>query len=110
MCNTTEFLSCVREIVDMLMSIGDLVLHRGQIMLTIKALLTKYDSVVVATNSRKKSLSLNELESIILTQESRIEKTKKDVTEVVIDNLTEGIPQSQFPSFQNSYFDSSTLE
>lgn len=92
------------------MSIGDLVMHRGQIMLTIESLLTKYDSVVVATNSRKKYLSLDELESIILTQESRIEKTKKDVTEVVIDNLTEGIHQSQFPSFQNSYFDSSTSE
>lgn len=88
MRSIAKFLACVRTVVDTLMSIGDLIL---------KALPTEFDSVVVAVNLRLDFISLDELESLLFTQEARINKMKKEVYETVSVNLTQGSLQPQTP-------------
>lgn len=58
------------------MLIRDPILCRDQIKLILEDLPTEYDSVVAAVNNRSEFVSLDELESLLLTQESRIEKFK----------------------------------
>lgn len=72
------------------MSIGDLVLLRDQFEFILEVLPTEFDSVIVGVNSRPEFVSLDELESLLLTQEIRLKKSKKDVTGVASINLTRG--------------------
>lgn len=77
--NIIEFLAHVHANVDTLMSIVDLFLHINQFELIPEALLTEYDSVVPVVNIKFDYLYLNELESLLLTQVSHVEKTQKEV-------------------------------
>lgn len=74
----------------------ELVLHRDEIELILEILATEFDSLA-AINSWPDYVSLDELESLLLTQEARIWKTNKEVIEVVSVNLTQGVPQPQNP-------------
>ncbi|KAI5403324.1 hypothetical protein KIW84_050764 [Lathyrus oleraceus] len=79
------------------MSIGDPVLHRDQIELVLEALPSKFDLVVAVVNSRSELFTLDELESLLLFQESLIDKMKKEVVDAVTVNLTQSVPQSPSP-------------
>lgn len=62
---------------------------------------------VAAVNDRSEFVSLDELEPLHLTQESCIEKFKKNTIDIVAANLTQGIsqspnPQDNFPDSNNS--------
>lgn len=58
------------------MSIGDSALHCDQIELILEALSTEFDLVVAIINFRPNFVSLDELESLLLTQ-PHVDKTRK---------------------------------
>lgn len=53
----------------------------------LEAFSTEYDSIIGVVNGTLEFLYLDELESLLLSQEYQIEKTKKEVVETVIVNL-----------------------
>jgi hypothetical protein len=83
-----EFIARVRTISESLASIGDPISHRDLIETVLEVLPEEFNAIVASVNS--KVISLDELESQLLTQESRNEKFKKAaVIEPVSVNLTE---------------------
>jgi hypothetical protein len=59
------------------MSIGDPVAHRDLIEVVLEALLEEFNPTVASVNSQAEIISLDELESRLLTQGARNEKFKK---------------------------------
>jgi hypothetical protein len=66
----TEFIARVRTIYESLMSIGDPVSHRDLIELVLEALPEEFNPVVVSVSSHAELISLDELESQLLTLEA----------------------------------------
>ena len=88
----SEFISRVREIFEALMSIGDPVPHKDLIEVVLEALLEEFNAVVASVNRKTEIISLDELESQLLTQESRNERFKKvAITEPASINLSHNI-------------------
>ena len=85
-----EFIARVHTISVSLASIGDPISHRDLIETVLEALLEEFNAIVASVNSKSEVISLDELESQLLTQESRNEKFKKvAIIEPVAVNLTE---------------------
>lgn len=95
------FLAHVHTTVDTLMSIGGPVMHNDQIKLILEALPFEFDSIVVVVNSKSKFISLDELESLFITQDSRVAKSKKDVIVVLTVKLTRGGVQVVNSNYKN---------
>jgi len=88
----SEFISRVRELSEALMSIGDPVSHRDLIEIVLEALPEEFNATVASVNSKSEIVSLDDLESQLLTQEARNEKFKKAaVTEPASINLTQNV-------------------
>lgn len=101
-CSISEFISRVVIIVDTLMSmilIGDLVLHFDKIELVLEALSTKFDLIIDVVNTKSEFVSLDGLESLLITQETCVDKFKKEVIGYVFVNLTQS--SSQINKFLN---------
>ncbi|GAU35317.1 hypothetical protein TSUD_389420 [Trifolium subterraneum] len=109
-----EFIARVRSISESLMSIGDPISHHDLIEVVLEALPEEYNPIVASVNSQTEIISLDELESQLLTLEARNDKFKKAlVTEPVAVNLTQSsnaddksqASQSQFGAYPdwNSY-------
>jgi len=97
----TEFIARIRSISESLMSIGDPVPHHDLIETVLEALPEEFNHIVATVNSQAEVVSLDELESQLLTQEARNEKFKKalavDATASV--NLT----HSEIPGEKNGH-------
>lgn len=75
-----------------LLSIGDPVPHRDLIEVVLEALPEEFNAVVASVNRKTEIISLDELESQLLAQESRNERFKKAaITEPTSINLTHNI-------------------
>lgn len=104
-----DFIGRVRTISESLMSIGDPMPHRDLIEVILEALPEEFNPIVATVNSQAHIVSLDELESQLLTQEARNEKFKKalggDLPSV---NLTQSaVPDDKSPNNQpqfGSYF------
>lgn len=93
-----EFIARIRTISESLMSIGDPVSHRDLIEVVLEALPEEFNPIVASVNSQSEIITLDELESQLLTQEARNEKFKKAlITDSVAVNLT----QSSNPDDKN---------
>ncbi|KAK2420319.1 putative mitochondrial protein [Trifolium repens] len=73
----TEFIQCVREINESLISVGDPVPLRNLVEIVIDALPEDYDSAVAAISSKSTTVTIDEVESDLLAHETRLEKNKK---------------------------------
>ena len=108
----TEFIARIRAISESLASIGDPVSHRDLIEVVLEALPEEFDPIVASVNVKSEVVSLDELGSQLLTQESRNEKFKKAaITEPVSVNLTETAnseSQSHGPNSQNHNYTDGT--
>lgn len=93
-----EFIARVRTISESLMSIGDPVSHRDLIELVLEALPEEYNAIVATVNGQVDFISLDELESQLLTQESRNEKFKKAL---IGDTAFVNVTQSSNPDGKN---------
>ena len=100
-----EFFVRIRSISEALMSIGDPVSKRDLIEIVLESLPEEFDPIVASVNGRPDVISLDELESQLLTQEARNEKFKKALsTESASVNLAQNIaPESQTQSSQSQY-------
>lgn len=106
----SEFIARVRTISESLMSIGDPISHRDLIEVVLEALPEEFNVVVATVNSQVAIISLDELESQLLTQEARNDKFKKALTgDSVSANLTQSaIPDGKFGNNQaqaDPYYD-----
>ena len=106
----SKFIAHVRTISESLMSIGDPISHRDLIEVVLEALPEEFNVVVATVNSQGALISLDELESQLLTQEARNDKFKKALTgDSVSANLTQSaIPDGKFGNNQaqvDLYFD-----
>jgi histone deacetylase 1/2 len=75
--SVADFIARIRTISESLMSISDPVPHRDLIEVVLEALPEEFNPIVASVNSQAEIISLDELESQLLTQESRNEKFKK---------------------------------
>ncbi|MCH92348.1 retrovirus-related Pol polyprotein from transposon TNT 1-94, partial [Trifolium medium] len=98
-----DFIARIRTIPESLMSIGDPVAHRDLIEVVLEALPEEFNPIVASVNSQAEIVSLDELESQLLTQEARNEKFKKAlVTEQAAVNLTQTPnPDDKFQASQS---------
>jgi len=80
------------------MSIGDPISHRDLIELVLEALPEEFNPVVVSVNSHDVLISLDELESQLLTLEARNEKFKKAL---ISDPASVNLTQSSNPDDKN---------
>ena len=107
-----EFIAQIHAISESLASIGDPVSHRDLIEVVLEALPEEFDPIVASVNAKSEVVSLDELESQLLTQESRNEKFKKAaITEPVSVNLTKTAnseSQSHGPNSQNHNYTDGT--
>jgi histone deacetylase 1/2 len=91
----SEFIARIRTISESLMSIGDPVPHRDLIEVVLEALPEEFNPVVVSVNSQSEIITLDELESQLLTLEARHEKFKKSLAvEQASVNLTQNPSKS----------------
>jgi len=87
------------------MSIGDPVSHRDLIEGVLEALPEEFNAIVASVNSKSEVISLDELESHLLTQEARNEKFKKAAaTEPASINLAHGVGLDNPVQGHNSEF------
>lgn len=77
--NMNEYLSKVKNIVDRLASVGHTTSESDHIEFILNGLLESYDTFIVSVNSRSESYSIEEIESLLLAQEMRIEKYTKEL-------------------------------
>jgi histone deacetylase 1/2 len=86
----SEFIARIRTISESLMSIGDPISHRDLIEVVLEALPEEFNPIVASINSKTELVSLDELESQLLTQEARNEKFKKAlISDSAAVNLTQ---------------------
>lgn len=79
------------------MLIEDHVPYHVQIELVLEALPLDFDPIIVALNTRSEFAYLNELESLLITQETRVDKFKKQVPHFLYVDLTKSSSQSIDP-------------
>ena len=74
-----DYLLKIKSLVDQLTSVGDVLATKDHIDAIIYGLSSEYDTFVVLVNSRNDSYIVAEIESMLLAQESRIEKHFKEL-------------------------------
>uniref|UniRef100_A0A803Q3K0 Reverse transcriptase Ty1/copia-type domain-containing protein n=1 Tax=Cannabis sativa TaxID=3483 RepID=A0A803Q3K0_CANSA len=73
-----DYLLKVKQHVDLLASVGEVLSSRDHIASIFKGLLPEYDTFIISTNTRIEDYSVAEIEALLLASESRIEKTDLD--------------------------------
>lgn len=73
-----DYLSKVKNVVDRLASVGHIVSPQDHVETIFNGLPDEYDTFVISVNLRSENNSVEEIESLLLAQESRIEKHSKD--------------------------------
>jgi len=94
----TDFIARIRSISESLMSIGDPVPHCDLIETVLEALPEEFNPIVATVNSQAEVISLDELESQLLTQEARNEKFKKAL---IGDTASVNLTHSENPGEKN---------
>uniref|UniRef100_A0A803PZH9 Polyprotein n=1 Tax=Cannabis sativa TaxID=3483 RepID=A0A803PZH9_CANSA len=74
-----EYLLKVKQIVNLIASVGVVLNTRDHMTSIFKGLLRRYDTFVISTNTQIKSYTIVEIKALLLAFESRIEKLDQDV-------------------------------
>lgn len=88
-----EYLLKVKKIIDNLSSIGSPITSTDHIKALLEGLPHYYNSFIVLITSRTDPYTTTEIESLLLAQEERIEKYKKELHTVT--NMTANLAQTQ---------------
>lgn len=103
-----EFFVRIRSISKSLMSIGDPIPPRDLVKIILESLPEEFNPIVASVNSRSEVISLDELESQLLTQEARNEKFNKAlIADSASVNLTQNFSaesQTQPSQTQHQHF------
>lgn len=74
-----DFLSKIKNVIDRLASVGHVVNPSDHIEAIFNGLSVEYDTFIVSVDSRPEEYSVDEIESLLLAQETRIEKHIKNL-------------------------------
>lgn len=74
-----DFLSKMKHIVDCLASVGHVESPSNHIEAIFNGLFVEYGTFIISVNSRLEEYTVEEVESILLAQETRVEKYSKDL-------------------------------
>uniref|UniRef100_A0A803R4K4 Retrotransposon Copia-like N-terminal domain-containing protein n=1 Tax=Cannabis sativa TaxID=3483 RepID=A0A803R4K4_CANSA len=89
-----EYLLKIKQHVDLLASVGEVLSARDHIAAIFKGLPTEYDTFIISTNTRIEEYSVAEIEALLLASESRIEKTDQESeTELSVNLATTDLDQ-----------------
>ncbi|KAJ1422579.1 gag-polypeptide of LTR copia-type [Sesbania bispinosa] len=83
----SEYLLSIKEIVDMFFAVGSPLNNEEQIEAILDGLPEGYDSLINTIISRSNSCSFEEVEALLMSQEERFEKRKKDTDNFSMQNL-----------------------
>uniref|UniRef100_A0A803P354 Retroviral polymerase SH3-like domain-containing protein n=1 Tax=Cannabis sativa TaxID=3483 RepID=A0A803P354_CANSA len=83
-----DYLLKVKQHVDLLASVGEVLSSRDHIAAIFKGLPPEYDTFIISTNTRIEEYSVAEIEALLLASESQIEKTDFDQENDLSVNLT----------------------
>lgn len=85
----SEYILKVKNAVKKLASVGHVLSNTDEIEVIFNGLLEEYDTFVISVNSRLESSSVEEIESLRLAQEARIEKHAKELDSAPINFTTQ---------------------
>uniref|UniRef100_A0A803Q9W1 Integrase catalytic domain-containing protein n=1 Tax=Cannabis sativa TaxID=3483 RepID=A0A803Q9W1_CANSA len=74
-----DYLLKVKQTVDLLASVGEVLSDRDHVAAIFKGLPSEYDTFVISTNTRTEQYTVGEIEALLLASESRIEKSGKEI-------------------------------
>uniref|UniRef100_A0A803NMJ5 RING-type E3 ubiquitin transferase n=1 Tax=Cannabis sativa TaxID=3483 RepID=A0A803NMJ5_CANSA len=73
-----DYLLKVKQHVDLLASVGEVLSDRDHIAAIFKGMPSEYDTFIISTNTRVKGYTIGEIEGLLLASESRIEKEDQE--------------------------------
>lgn len=79
-----EYLLKIKNVIDRLASVGHPVSSSDHIDAILNGLPEEYDTFVISINSRSESYVLEEIESLLLAQEGRIENIRRNWTPTLV--------------------------
>nr|KYP36809.1 hypothetical protein KK1_042047 [Cajanus cajan] len=95
----SEYILRIREIINSLIVVGDLVTDQDQIDTILDGLPEDYNSFIMMIYGRSDSISVTDVESLLLVQEAQLEKYRQDLTSPSVSvNVVQGPQDSQFQS------------
>ena len=77
--NVVEYLSKIKSCVDSFASVGHILTNKDHIDAILVSLIHEYDAFITSILTRSKSYTVEEVESLIMAQEARIEKNAKSL-------------------------------
>lgn len=93
--SVNEYLLKLKKIIDSLFSVGASVSESDHIESILEGLPEEYNSFIVSVTSRSDSYSVNQIESLLLAQEERLDKYKKESTPALSANLAQSSAASK---------------
>nr|KYP63858.1 hypothetical protein KK1_018445 [Cajanus cajan] len=96
--SVSDYLLRIQSLVDALTAIGDSVSPKEHLDIVLEGLPEEYESTVSLISSRFDELSIEEVETLLLAHESRLEKFKKK--NLIFVNLLENSSGSNSPTLQ----------
>ncbi|RVX16346.1 Retrovirus-related Pol polyprotein from transposon RE1 [Vitis vinifera] len=91
--NVVEYLSKIKSCVDYLASLGHILTDKDHIDAILDGLTDEYDAFITSILARSESYTIEEVESMIMAQEARIEKNAKSL---------DSTPSANFASFSTN--------
>ena len=91
--NVVEYLSKIKSCVDYLASVGHILTDKDHIDAILDDLTDEYDAFITSILARSESYTIEEVESMIMAQEARIEKNAKSL---------DSTPSANFASFSTN--------
>uniref|UniRef100_A0A803R258 Uncharacterized protein n=1 Tax=Cannabis sativa TaxID=3483 RepID=A0A803R258_CANSA len=74
-----DYLLKVKQTVDLLASVGEVLSDRDHVAAIFKGLPSEYDTFGISSNTRIENYTVGEIEALLLASESRIEKSSKEI-------------------------------
>uniref|UniRef100_A0A803NGJ8 Integrase catalytic domain-containing protein n=1 Tax=Cannabis sativa TaxID=3483 RepID=A0A803NGJ8_CANSA len=98
-----EYLLRVKQTVDLLASVGEVLTDRDHIAAIFKGLPSEYDTFVISTNTHLEGYSVAEIESLFLASESRIEKSDLDLSAYVSMNESDPVLEAHYANNNRNF-------
>nr|KYP47652.1 Retrovirus-related Pol polyprotein from transposon TNT 1-94 [Cajanus cajan]KYP75240.1 Retrovirus-related Pol polyprotein from transposon TNT 1-94 [Cajanus cajan] len=102
----SDYLLCIQTLVDALTAIGNPVSPKEHLDIVLEGLLEEYESTVSLISNRFDELTIEEVETLLLAHESRLEKFKKKL-EISSSSNSSPLPPQADLTHQDSQFPSS---
>ena len=102
--NVVEYLSKIKSCVDSLASVGQILTDKDHIDAILVNLTDEYDAFITSILTRSESYTVEEVESLIMAQEARIEKNAKSLDSAPSANFASSSTNNGFRGCGRSNF------